>query len=134
MEARERDETGIRTLRISYNRVFGYYIEVTKSFKDKVPLSYQRRQTLANAERYSTDELKELEEKILGSEDAALKLEIRLYDYVKSVLTENINKLKTISSAVALLDLLVGFAEIAKTNNYVRPEIVDSGQPLIIKT
>ncbi len=133
MEARERDETGIRTLRINYNRVFGYYIEVTKSFKDKVPLSYQRRQTLANAERYSTVELKELEEKILGSEDAALKLEIRLYEYVKSVLTENINKLKTISSAVALLDLLVGFAEIAKTNNYVRPEIVDSGKPLVIK-
>ncbi|MDE7453245.1 MAG: DNA mismatch repair protein MutS, partial [Clostridia bacterium] len=133
MEKRERDVTGIRTLRISYNRVFGYYIEVTKSFKDKVPLTYQRRQTLANAERYSTDELKALEEKILGSEDESLKLELRMYEYVKNVLTENINKLKTISSAVGLLDLLVSFAEIAKTNNYVRPEIVDNGKPLIIK-
>ena len=68
MEMRERDTTNIRTLKIGFNRVFGYYIEVSKSFKDKVPMHYQRRQTLANAERYTTDELKELENKILGSE------------------------------------------------------------------
>ena len=72
MEARERDCTGIRNLKIGFNRVFGYYIEVTKSFKDNVPMHYQRRQTLANCERYTTDELKELEEKILGSEEKAL--------------------------------------------------------------
>lgn len=133
MESRERDTTGIRTLKIGYNRVFGYYIEVSKSFKDKVPLTYQRRQTLANAERYTTEELKELENRILGSEELALKLEAQLYDYVKSVLSENIDKLKIISSSVALLDLLVSFAEIAKTNKYVRPQIVDSDKPLIIK-
>lgn len=133
MEAKERDATNIRTLKIGYNRVFGYYIEVSKSFKDKVPMNYQRRQTLANAERYATDELKELENKILGSEEEALKLEAELYDYVKGVLADNINRLKTISSAVATLDLLLSFAEIAKNNKYVRPEIVDSSEPLVIK-
>ncbi len=133
VESRERDATGIRTLKIGFNRVFGYYIEVSKSFKDKVPLTYQRRQTLANAERYTTDELKELENKILGSEDAALRLEAQLYDYVKSVLTENINNFKIIADAVARLDLIICFADIAKTNRYVRPQIVDSSQPMIIK-
>ncbi|MDE7439138.1 MAG: DNA mismatch repair protein MutS [Clostridia bacterium] len=133
VEARERDATGIRTLKIGFNRVFGYYIEVSKSFKDKVPLSYQRRQTLANAERYTTDELKELENKILGSEDAALRVEAQIYDYVKSVLTENINNFKVIADAVAQLDLISCFAEIAKTNRYVRPQITDSSQPMIIK-
>lgn len=133
MEARERDTTGIRTLKINYNRVFGYYIEVSKSFKDKVPLHYQRRQTIANAERYTTEELKELESKILGSEELAMKLENQLFGYVKSVLTENINKLKVISSAIAQIDLLISFAEIAKTNKYVRPQIVQSDKPLIIK-
>lgn len=133
VEARERDATGIRTLKIGFNRVFGYYIEVSKSFKDKVPLTYQRRQTLANAERYTTDELKELENKILGSEDAALRIEAQIYDYVKSVLAENINNFKIIAAAVAQLDLIVSFAEIAKTNRYVRPQIVDGNQPMIIK-
>lgn len=133
VEARERDATGIRTLKIGFNRVFGYYIEVSKSFKDKVPLNYQRRQTLANAERYTTDELKELENRILGSEDAALRLEAQIYDYVKSVLTENINGFKTIADAVAQLDLILCFADIAKTNRYVRPQITDSDQPMIIK-
>ena len=133
LESRERDTTNIRTLKIGFNRVFGYYIEVSKSFKDKVPLHYQRRQTLANAERYTTDELKELESKILGSEETSLKLEAQLYDYVKSVLSENINKLKVISSAVALLDLVNAFAEVAKTNKYVRPKIVESNKPLVIK-
>lgn len=133
MESRERDSTGIRTLKIGFNRVFGYFIEVSKSFKDKVPLNYQRRQTLANAERYTTEELKELESKILGSEELALKLEAQLFDYIKTVLAENINKLKIISSAVALLDLIVCFAEISKTNKYVRPTIVESNEPLIIK-
>ena len=133
VEARERDASGIRTLKIGFNRVFGYYIEVSKSFKDKVPLHYQRRQTLANAERYTTDELKELENKILGSEDAALRIEAQIYDYVKSVLTENISNFKVVADAIAQLDLISCFAEIAKTNRYVRPQIVDSNQPMIIK-
>ncbi len=133
IEARERDATGIRTLKIKFNRVFGYYIEVTKSFKDKVPLNYQRRQTLANAERYTTDELKELETKILNSEDTALKLEAEIYEHIKSVLSDNIDKLKQISASIAFLDVLVSFAEVAKSNRYVRPEIVDCDKPLIIR-
>lgn len=133
LEAREKDNSGIKTLKVGFNRVFGYYIEVSKSFKDKVPLKYQRRQTLANAERYITDELKELENKILGSEEEALKLEARFFEFIKNVLYENINKFKVISSALAQLDLITAFAEVAKKNRYVRPQMVDSGKPLIIK-
>ena len=133
MESRERDATGIRTLKIGYNRVFGYYIEVSKSFKDKVPLNYQRRQTLANAERYTTDELKEIEEKILTSEDSALRLEAELYENIKRVLSDNINNLKRLSHAVARLDVLTSFARVAKSNKYVRPVIVGGDKPLIIK-
>ena len=133
MECRERDATGIRNLKIRYNRVFGYYIEVTKSFNDKVPLHYQRRQTLANAERYTTDELRELENKILTSEERALKLEAEIYEKIKAVLSENIDKFKAIAASIALLDITVSFAEVSKTNRYVRPEIVESGKPLIIK-
>lgn len=133
MEIREREATGIKNLRINYNRVFGYYIEVTKSMIDKVPLNYQRRQTLANAERFTTDELKSLEEKILTCGELVSKLEIELYEQIKSVLLEYIEKIKGISAAIALLDLLVSFAEVAKTNRYVRPQIVESNEPLIIK-
>ena len=96
-------------------------------------MHYQRRQTLANCERYTTDELKELEEKILGSEEKALKLEACLYEKLKSVLEENIGKFKIISSAVALLDLILSFAVVSKTNKYVRPEMLESFEPLEIK-
>ncbi len=133
IESRERDATGIRTLKVGYNRVFGYYIEVSKSFKDKVPINYQRRQTLANAERYTTEELKEIEEKILNSEDMALRLEAEIYASVKDLLAKNINNFKRISESVALLDMLVSFANVAKSNRYVRPEIVNSSSPLVIK-
>lgn len=133
LEARERDKTGIRNLKVKYNRVFGYYIEVTKSMIDKVPLNYIRRQTLANAERFTTEELKELEEKILTCGELVIKLESELYEQIKSVLTEYIEKFKSISSAIALLDLTVSFAEVSKANKYVRPQIVESGKPLIIK-
>ncbi len=132
METRERDATGIRTLKIRYNRVFGYYIEVSKSFKDMVPTHYQRRQTLANAERYTTDELKRLEEKILSSEDAALRLEQQLYDELKAELVEDIVALKATSENIARLDVITSFAEISKNNKYIRPEIVDCDQPMII--
>ena len=133
MEARERDATGIRTLKINYNRVFGYYIEVSKSFKDSVPNHYHRRQTLANAERYYTDELKGLEEKILSCEDSALKLEAQIYNDLKNKLLSVINCLKSISSCIARLDILTAFAEVSKSNGYVRPEIVESSKPMIIK-
>ena len=133
IESRERDETGIRTLRINYNRVFGYYIEVSKSFKDKVPIHYQRRQTLANSERYTTDELKEIEEKILSSEDMALRLEAEIYTHIKELLAANINNLKTLSAAIARLDVLISFAQVAKSNRYSRPKILPPSGALTIK-
>ena len=133
IESRERDETGIRTLRINYNRVFGYYIEVSKSFKDKVPIHYQRRQTLANSERYTTDELKEIEEKILSSEDMALRLEAEIYTHIKELLAANINNLKTLSAAIARLDVLISFAQVAKSNRYSRPKILPPFGALTIK-
>ncbi|MDE7087063.1 MAG: DNA mismatch repair protein MutS, partial [Clostridia bacterium] len=132
MEVRERDITGIRTLKISYNRVFGYYIEVSKSFKDKVPTHYHRRQTLTTGERYITDELKKIEEKILSGEERALKIEAAIYEDLLNKLTANLNALKGIAENVARLDVLTAFAEVAKSNNYVRPVIVESSQPMII--
>lgn len=133
MEARERDATGIRTLKIHYNRVFGYYIEVSKSFKDIVPNHYHRRQTLANAERYYTDELKGLEEKILSCEESALKLEAQIYRELKAKLSTVIPDLKSISENIARLDILTAFAEVSKSNNYVRPKMVESSRPMLIK-
>ena len=133
MEMRERDRTGIRTLKIGFNRVFGYYIEVSKSFKDKVPPEYQRRQTLANAERYITEELKVLEDKVLNSEDMCLKLEAVIYEQLVGRLSENIPVFKQIARAVAKLDVLASFAEVAKSGKYCRPEIVPAEGSLIIK-
>ena len=133
IEARERDRTGIRTLKIGFNRVFGYYIEVSKSFKDKVPSSYQRRQTLTNAERFITDELKEIEDKILNSEDMCLKLESAIYEQLKQMLSDNIPAFKSIAAAVARLDVLVSLAEVAKSNKYCRPVMVDSGSAMVIR-
>lgn len=133
MEADERERTGIKNLRIGNNNVFGYYIEVTKSFIDKVPLNYERRQTLANAERFTTPELRELEAKIVSSTELAIKLENEIYNKIKATLLDCIDKLKTIASAVALLDVIATFAEVAKSNRFVRPEIVDSDKPLSIK-
>ncbi|MGN1060432.1 MAG: DNA mismatch repair protein MutS, partial [Candidatus Coproplasma sp.] len=106
---------------------------VTKSFKDLVPTHYQRRQTLANAERFTTDELKELEEKILTSEERSLKIEAALYEELKSKLLSEINSFKSISANIAKLDVLTSFAEVSKNNKYVRPVIVDSGEEMIIK-
>lgn len=133
LEAREKETTGIRTLKVGYNRIFGYYIEVSKSFKDKVPIHYQRRQTLANAERYITEELKEIEEKILTSNETALKLEAAIYDDLKNKLLNNIGALKEIAEGIANLDVLTAFAEVSKNNGYVRPAMVDSGSQMIIK-
>ncbi len=127
LEARERERTGIRTLRVGYNRVFGYYIEVSNSFKEKVPYSYVRRQTLAGGERYVTEELKELEEKILGSDERAQRLESRLYGEILEILARNIPLLRRIASAIAALDCYVSFAVVARENKYCRPEIVEEG-------
>ena len=127
METRERERTGIRTLKAGYNRVFGYYIEVSNSFKDRVPYSYVPRQTLANGVRYTTEELKELEAKILGSSDAATRLEEHLFGEIVEVLAKNIPLFQRIAGAIALLDCLVALATVAKEKKYCRPEIATQG-------
>ena len=132
MEETERERTGIKTLKIRNNRVFGYYIEVSNSFKDKVPEEYIRKQTLTTGERYITEELKSLEEKIFSSGEKALALEERIYKQLLAVLTENMENLKKISSSLALLDCLVSFATVAKERRYARPQIVDADEALSI--
>lgn len=124
IENRERENTGIRTLKIGYNRVFGYYIEVTNSFKDKVPYNYLRRQTLANAERYVTEELKELEVKILSSDEKALQLENKIFTTIKEHLISLMSELQATANAIADLDVLLSLANVARENNYVRPEVI----------
>ena len=132
IEERERERTGIKNLKIRNNRVFGYYIEVSNSFKDKVPEDYIRRQTLTTGERYITEELKGLEEKIYSSGEKALALEERIYKQLLAILAENMEKLKTISSSLALLDCLVSLATVAKERRYTRPEIVGEDEAFSI--
>ena len=130
IETRERERTGIKTLKVRFNRVFGYYIEVSNSFKDKVPAEYIRKQTLTTGERYITEELKVLEEKILTSEEKSLRLESQIYQQIIEVLFGEIENLKTISDALALLDCLASFATVAKERRYVRPKMLESGEAL----
>ena len=132
MEQRERAETGIKNLKISYNRIFGYFIEVTNSFKNMVPYHYIRKQTLANAERYITEELKTLEEKILNSNEQALRLEARLFAEIKEKLLKEIESLTDASDSLGVLDCLNAFATVARENHYVRPQIVEGGRALNI--
>ena len=132
MEIRERERTGIKILKIRYNRVFGYYIEISNSFKDQAPENYIRRQTLTTGERFITPELKELEEKILGGTERALKLEAELYAQLVVYLSGKLDELKKIASSIAMLDCLVSFATVAKERRYVCPKMQDSGAPLVI--
>ena len=132
IEAREREKTGIKNLRIKYNRVFGYSIEVTNSFKDKVPYEYRRRQTLANAERYVTDELKQAEDRILSSSEKSLRLEIELFEKIKEVLASQLGALKRLAGAIAMLDCLTAFASLAKESGYCCPQIAEEGAALRI--
>ncbi len=132
LEKRERERTQIKNLRISYNRVFGYYIEVTNSFKSLVPYEYQRRQTLANAERYITEELKELEVKILSAEERSIQLESKIYGFIKEQLSQRIEDLLNTADALAELDAILSLATVARNNSYVKPEIVGSYEGLNI--
>ena len=125
LEAKEREKTGIKNLKIKYNKVFGYYLEVTNSYKDLVPEDYIRKQTLANAERYITQELKEYEEKILGAEDKILVLETQLYAELVQSLSEFIPAIQINANQIARLDCLLSFATAARENNYIRPVIAD---------
>ena len=132
METREKERTDIRTLKIGFNRVFGYYIEVSNSFKDKVPQEYIRKQTLTNGERYITEELKQLEEKILTSEERALALEARILEYVLKQLSSRLEDLLKIAEVIANLDCLTALAAVAKNRKYVRPQIVSAAGELKI--
>ncbi len=132
MEADEKEKTGIKNLRFSYNKVFGYYIEVTNSYLNLVPDNYIRKQTLVNAERFITSELKELESKLLSAGDEIVSLELSLYEKIKELLRENTETIKRTSTAIAYLDVLVSFAEIAQKQNYCEPT-VNYGNVLDIK-
>ena len=126
LQKREVEATGITSLKIGYNNVFGYYIEVRNTHKDKVPSDWIRKQTLVNAERYITEELKEYEEKILGAEDKIIVIENRIYGELVSALAEFIPVIQVNASTVATLDCLLSFANVARRNNYVRPDVDDS--------
>ncbi len=132
MEERERERTGIKSLKIRYNRVFGYYIEVSNTFKDKVPYDYVRKQTLVGAERYITEELKHFEDEILTAAERALRLELQIFDKFKTLLASKIETLKSIAKGFSSLDVLCSFAYVSKKNDYVRPEICESDKPLDI--
>ena len=126
MQQRESERTEIPSLKIAYNNVFGYYIEVRNAHKDKVPAEWIRKQTLVNAERYITQELKEYEEKILGAEDKILSLETKLYNDLVIELAEFIPAIQINATQIARLDCLLAFANVARENKYIRPVIEDS--------
>ena len=132
LEAEEKKKTGISTLKVRYNQVFGYYIEVTKSNLHLVPDRYIRKQTLVNAERFITPELKEFETKVLGAEEAICHLEYRLFEEVRKKVSDETARLQKTASAIAIIDILGSLAEIADRYDYVRP-VVDEGDEIIIR-
>ena len=127
LEAEEKEKTGIRNLKIKYNKVFGYYLEVTNSFKDLVPEYYTRKQTLTNAERYITPKLKELEDVILGAEDKLFALEYDLFCQVREELAAQIPRIQETAKAIAQLDVYASLSVVAQRNNYVRPTVNTKG-------
>lgn len=132
LQDKEIEATGIKNLKIGYNRVFGYFIEVNRSQIDKVPLRYIRKQTISNNERYITEDLKVIEDKILGSEERALQLESEIYAEIKKILANHIRSIQSIASAVARLDAILSLAVVAVKNNYVKPSISNSNSTLNI--
>ena len=127
LEAKEREKTGIKGLKIKYNKVFGYYIEVTNSFKDMVPDYYTRKQTLANAERFITDELKKLEDIILGAEDKLSVLEYDKFTLIRNTIADEVVRIKSTAKVVAAIDVYCSLAFVAEHNNYVKPSINEKG-------
>ena len=127
IEARERERTGIKNLRVRYNKVFGYYIEVTNSFLDKVPEDYIRKQTLTGGERFITEELKDLERRVLTAKDRIVRLEYEIFDAIRKTVADAAERFRRTANAIARLDALCSFAETAVNNNYCRPLINNSG-------
>ena len=128
IEEREKEETGIRSLKIGYNKVFGYYIEVRHSGADLVPDRYIRKQTLANAERYITEELKEFETKILGAQEKIVSIEYNLFTEVREVIKTRLTEIQGTAHEIAIVDVLTGLAEAAVAYNYVRPRMTTNGE------
>ena len=127
LEAKEREKTGIKNLKIKYNKVFGYYLEVTNSFKDLVPDYFTRKQTLANAERFITPELKELEDVILGAEDKLIVLEYELFREVRQKVADEVVRIQKTAKAVAQIDVFASLATVSEQNNYCRPKLNEKG-------
>lgn len=128
IETEEKQKTGIKSLKVGYNRVFGYYIEVSRLYSDQVPEHYIRKQTLANAERYITQELKDLEARVLGARDRSTALEYQLFSEVREKVAQQLVRVQTTAEALARLDVLTSFAEVAVRQNYCRPEVDLSGR------
>ena len=127
MEAAEKESTGIKNLKIKYNKVFGYYIEVSNSFKDQVPDYYVRKQTLTNAERYTTNKLKELEDVIMGAEDKLFSLEYNIFTAIRDEIFNQINRIQQTAKSVAQIDVFASLAFVADRNHYVKPKINEKG-------
>ena len=127
LEQEEKEKTGIKTLKIGFNKVFGYYIEVTKSFISQVPERYVRKQTLTNGERYITEELKKLEEQILGAEEKVVNLEYNAFVQIREEIARNIKRLQRTAEAVSTLDVLASFAQVAEDMDYCMPKVDNSG-------
>src|SRR3974377_2133255 len=123
----EIERTGIQSLKVRFNSVFGYYIEVTRANLDEVPAHYVRKQTIANGERYITPELKEMEGKILGAEERSEKLEYELFQRVREEVLGQLAAIQRTAEALAQLDVLASFAETARLHNYCRPNVADAG-------
>ena len=127
LEAREKEATGIKNLKVKYNKVFGYYLEVTNSFKNLVPADWVRKQTLTNAERYTTDELKKLEDVILGAEDKLCSLEYDLFNEVRDSIAAEVRRIKSTARAIAEIDVYTALSVVAQQSNYVKPAINEKG-------
>ena len=125
LEEKEREKTGIKNIKIRFNKVFGYYIEVTNSYLSLVPDTYIRKQTLANCERFITDDLKKIEEAILGADEKLVEIEYEEFCKVRNHLSDNINRIQKMANIVATIDVLISFAEVATKNNYKKPNILD---------
>ncbi len=131
LELKEKAKTGIPKLKIGYNRVFGYFIEVSNSFKDKVPADYIRKQTLSNCERYITTELKEIEGRVLGAKDRSMQLEYELFCKIREQVARNLNRVQKTAKAIAKLDVLLSFATTSYENRFVRPVVNDSDKIIL---
>ena len=127
LEAKEKEKTGIKNLKVGFNKVFGYFFEVTKSYLNLVPDRFIRKQTLANCERYITEELNELESKILGSEGKVVDLEYKAFIEIRNIIAQNIKRLQKTSNIIANLDVLTSFAIVAEDSNYSKPTVDNSG-------